>query len=110
MVRWILTVVVVCLFSYLADVGVFPILREPAPFFGGSTISVVLMVCCIGMLARVARLSRRREKESLKRRVDHLEENLQKLGEYARDREVESIFRSWQLWRSKSRGDSKRSS
>ncbi len=86
MIWWILSVVVVSLLSYLADVGVLVILREPVPFLGGSTISVVLMGCCIGMLLRIGRLSRRKEKESMKNRVDHLEDQLRRLGDLARDR------------------------
>lgn len=88
MIWWILSVVAVSLLSYLADVGVLAILREPVPFLGGSTISVALMGCCIGMLLRIGRLSRRKEKESMKHRVNHLEDQLRRLGDLARNREL----------------------
>ena len=89
MVWWILAVVAIALCSFLADVGVLTVLREPVPFLGGSTISVVLLVCCMGMLLRVARLSRRGQRESMKERMDHLADELHKMGELARKRERE---------------------
>ena len=81
MLYWILTLVAVSLLSYLADVGVVPILRAPVPFLGGSTISVILMVVCMGMLLRIARLMRRGERETREERVEHLQNELGRLAE-----------------------------
>lgn len=86
MIWWILAVTAIALCSYLADVGVLTILRERVPFVGGSTISVVLMVCCMGMLLRIARLSRRGQRESMKDRVSHLEGELKGLANLTRKR------------------------
>ncbi len=79
MIGWIILVSVVAILSYLADVGVLMILGEPVPFFGGSTISVILMISCIMMLLRAARMSRKGEKEMLREQVEELEEELKSL-------------------------------
>lgn len=76
MIVWIVLVAVTALFSYLTDIGATPLLREPVPFFGGSTISVVMMITCIMMLVRAAKMSKRGEKESLRERIAELEEEL----------------------------------
>ena len=77
MIGWIIVVAIAALLSYLADVGVLEILREPVPFFGGSTMSVILMLTCIMMLLRAAKMSRKGEKEILRERVEELERELE---------------------------------
>ena len=81
MIGWIILVSVVALLSYLADVGVLTILGEPVPFFGGSAISVILMISCIMMLLRAAKMSKKGEKEMLREQVDELEQELKSLRE-----------------------------
>ncbi len=101
MLPWMFALMIISLLSYLADMGFLSFLREPVPYIRGSTISVIMMICWIGMMARVAKLARRGRREKLKERVDHLEGELKKIGEVSRGREAESIFRSWRTWRSK---------
>lgn len=76
MITWIIVVTVVALLSYLADVGVLDILSRPVPFFGGSTISVILMLTCIMMLLRATKLSKKGEKEALRAQVEDLKSQL----------------------------------
>lgn len=77
MLGWIIVVAVTALLSYLADVGVLEILSWPVPFFGGSTISVILMITCIMMLLRAARMTRQGEKETLRKWVSELQRELE---------------------------------
>lgn len=84
MIWWTLAVTTVALCSYLTDVEVITIFSGRVPFIGGSTISVLLMVCCIGMLVRIARLSRRGDRESMKNRVSHLEGEIKNLANLPR--------------------------
>ena len=77
MISWIIVVAVAALFSYLADVGVLKILREPVPFFGGSVISVILMITCVMMLLRAVKMSRKGEKEILREEVADLKKELE---------------------------------
>ncbi len=77
MIGWIVVVTVAALLSYLADVGVLNLLAEPVPFFGGSTISVILMITCIMMLLRATRMSKKGEKETLREQVEDLKRQLE---------------------------------
>lgn len=79
MIGWIIVVTIAALLSYLADVGVLGILAKPVPFFGGSTISVILMITCIMMLLRATKMSKKGEKERLRERVHALENRLKDL-------------------------------
>lgn len=65
MILWVFVVVVISLLCYLADVGVIPFLREPVPFYGGSVVSVLLLLSCTMMLLRIAKMARRGEREGL---------------------------------------------
>jgi hypothetical protein len=98
MAFWIFLVSMLALLSYLADVGVpaFVLLRQPVPFLRASTISVALIICCVFMLLRVARLARRGEKERMKARMDHLETELKEIGKDSLKRESERLVKSWQ--------------
>ncbi len=79
MIGWIVVVTIAALLSYLADVGILEILGEPVPFFGGSTISVILMITCIMMLLRATKMSRKGEKETLREQVEDLKRQLKYL-------------------------------
>lgn len=79
MIGWIILASIVALLSYLADVGVLTILGKPVPFFGGSMISVILMISCIMMLLRATKMSKKGEKEMLREQVEKLEEELKSL-------------------------------
>ena len=77
MIGWIVVVTVAALLSYLSDVGVLAILGEPVPFFGGSSISVILMIACIMMLLRATRMSKKGEKELLREQIEDLKQQLE---------------------------------
>jgi len=98
MVFWVFLVSILALLSYLADVGVagFILLRIPVPFLKASTISVALILCCIFMLYRIARLARRGEKEQMKQRVDHLETELKEIGQHKMKSQSNRLVQSWQ--------------
>lgn len=88
MIGWIVVVAITALLSYLADVGVLKLLGEPVPFFGGSTISVILMVVCVMMLLRAMRMSKKGEKELLRERIEKLEQELENVRQTS-DRDTE---------------------
>lgn len=98
MALWIFLISMLALLSYLADVGIepFTVLNEPVPLLRASSISVALIVCCVFMLLRIARLARRGEKEQIKEKLDHLVGELHDIGEHAIKRESERLAKSWQ--------------
>ena len=83
MIGWIIVVAVTALLSYLADVGVLDLLNRPVPFFGGSIISIILMVTCIIMLLRAVKMNKKGEKERLQELVDALEKELKEASQAA---------------------------
>ncbi len=77
MIIWAFVVVVMAILSYLADVGAISFLRElRVPFLGASTMSVVLLLCGLGMMGRIHHMIKRGGKEKLRARVKELEEKL----------------------------------
>ena len=89
MIGWIIVVAVTALLSYLTDVEVLSLLDQSVPFFGGSTISVILMIVCVMMLLRAMKMSKKGEKEKLRARVEELEQELENVGQTSsRDTEL----------------------
>ena len=51
MVLWALVIVVLAILSYLADIGIFSVLRDiRVPGLEASVMSVLLLLCGLGML------------------------------------------------------------
>ena len=89
MIGWIVVAAITALLSYLVDVGVLEMLGEPMPFFGGSTISVILMIVCVMMLLRAMKMSKKGEKELLREKINELEQELDSVRQTAsRDTEL----------------------
>jgi len=77
MIIWAFVIVVMAILSYLADVGAISFLRDlRVPFLGASTMSVVLLLCGLGMMGRIHHMIKRGGKEKLRERVKELEEKL----------------------------------
>lgn len=74
---WAFVIVVMAILSYLADVEVISFLKDlRVPFLGASTMSVVLLLCGLGMMGRIHHMIRNGAKEKLRERVKELEEKL----------------------------------
>ena len=77
MIWWILALAVVTVLSYLTDVGFLPFLRDMrVPFLNASMVSVLILLCMLGILGRMLYMSRKGQKENLRRRVEELEKEL----------------------------------
>ena len=69
--------VVITSLSYLADLGFLAFLQEwRVPFLGASLLSVLLLLCLIGLLARMKQMAKKGEKEALREKVRQLEKEL----------------------------------
>jgi hypothetical protein len=74
MVYWIFFLTVLTILSYLADVGVLTFFQEiRIPFLDASLLSVLLLLCTLGILVRMLTMRRKGEKESLAARIAELE-------------------------------------
>ncbi len=78
MVWWIFSLVIVTILSYLADVGVLTFLQDwRVPFLNASIVSILILLCLIGLLSRMMQMSKRGEKEALKEKIKELGSRLE---------------------------------
>lgn len=74
MIWWILALAVVAVLSYLADVGILPFLQQvKLPVLKVSTLSILILLCTLGILFRMLRRTKRGLRESLAKKVQELE-------------------------------------
>ena len=74
MIWWILTLTAVTILSYFADTGVWTFLQEiKVPVLGASLLSVLLLLCTLGLLVRMLSMRRRGEKEKLRSKLAQFE-------------------------------------
>jgi len=75
MIWWVLVLAVLTILSYLADAGVWTLLQDiRAPLLNVSLLSVLLLLCTLGILIRMLTMRSRGEKERLRSRVHQLEQ------------------------------------
>lgn len=74
MVYWIFFLTVLTILSYLSDVGVLTLFQDMRiPFLDASLLSVLLLLCTLGILVRMLVMRKKGEKESLAARIAELE-------------------------------------
>ena len=82
MAYWILILAVVTILSYLSDVGILPFLENlRIPFLNASIVSILILLCMIGVLGRMLQKAKKGEKESLEKRILELEKELNTIKE-----------------------------
>ncbi|UCE40815.1 MAG: hypothetical protein JSV17_15425 [Candidatus Aminicenantes bacterium] len=80
MVWWIFLMVIVTCLSYLADYGLLAFMKEwRVPLLNASLLSVLLLLCLIGLLSRMMLMTKKGEKEALREKVKQLEKELSDL-------------------------------
>jgi hypothetical protein len=80
MVWWVFLMVIVMCLSYLADLGFLAYMQEwRVPLLNASLLSVLLLLCLIGLLSRMMQMSKKGEKEALREKVKQLEKELSDL-------------------------------
>lgn len=72
MILWAFVVIGIAISSCLADVGILPFFRETVPVLGASFISILFILCGLGMMARVGYMARKGEKEKLTQQLHEL--------------------------------------
>lgn len=80
MVWWVLALAVLTILSYLTDVGVifFP-QNLKIPGLNASLLSILLLLCMVGILGRMLWMAKRAEKESFIRQIAELEDRIKSL-------------------------------
>jgi hypothetical protein len=80
MIWWVFLLVVVTVLSYLSDVGVLTFLQDwRVPLLNASLTSILILLCLIGLLGRMMRMTKKGEKEALREKVSQLEKELSDL-------------------------------
>lgn len=80
MIWWVLFMVVITSLSYLADLGFLEFMQEwKVPLLNASLLSVLLLLCLIGLLSRMLLMSKKGEKEELEAKVKQLEKEISSL-------------------------------
>lgn len=75
MIWWILALTVVTILSYLADTGTWTFFQDiKVPVLNASLLSVLLLLCTLGILVRMLSMRRRGEKEKLRSKLAQLEQ------------------------------------
>ena len=72
MILWGLLVVGMAILSCLADVGILPVFRKTVPVLGASFMSILFILCGLGMMARAGYMARKGEKENLRQQLHEL--------------------------------------
>ncbi len=74
MIWWVLVLAVLTILSYLADAGVWTLLQDiRVPLLNASLLSLLLLLCTLGILLRMLYMRSRGEKEKLRSMVHELE-------------------------------------
>jgi len=77
MIWWVLALAVLTILSYLADVGVLTFLQElKVPGLNASILSILILLCTAGILARMLVMAKKGKKEALSQRITELEGKL----------------------------------
>jgi hypothetical protein len=80
MIWWILILAAITFLSYLSDVEVFRFVQEVrVPYLNASVLSVFLLFCMIGALARLLHKVKEGEKETLAQKIMELERKVKDL-------------------------------
>jgi len=77
MIWWVMALVVLTILSYLADVGVLTFLQElKIPGLSASILSILILLCTVGILARMLVMAKKGKREALRQRISELEGKL----------------------------------
>jgi len=82
MIWWALILGVLAILSYLSDAGILSFFHDlRVPFLNASIISILILFCLAGLLGRMLRMAKKGEKESLRKRIHELEQEMRVLRE-----------------------------
>ncbi len=77
MIGWIFALAFVTILSYLSDVGILSFMQNlKVPFFNASILSILILLCMLGVLVRLLYMAKKGEKEILRKRINELEKQL----------------------------------
>ncbi len=76
MLWWVLILLVLVILSFLAQLDILFTMQMKSPYSVSAIINVLIMACIVGVVVRILRRMKKKEKETLILKVKELEEKL----------------------------------
>ncbi|MBA7632723.1 hypothetical protein ES703_40276 [subsurface metagenome] len=76
MLWWVLILLVLVVLSYLSQLGILFTMQIESPYLVATIINVMILGCIVGVVIRILKRIKRKEKETLVLKVKELEEKL----------------------------------
>lgn len=76
MLWWILFLLVLVILSFLSQLDILFKMQMKSPYLVSAIITTLIMACTVGVVVRILRRTRKKEKETLILKVKELEEKL----------------------------------
>lgn len=76
MLWWVLILLVLVILSYLSQLGVLFTMQIRSPYLVATIINILILACIVGVVVRILKRMRKKEKETLMLKVKELEDKL----------------------------------
>ncbi len=76
MIWWVLILLVLVILSYLSQLGILFTMQIESPYLIATIINIMILGCIVGVVVRILKRMRKKEKETLVLKVKDLEEKL----------------------------------
>ncbi len=76
MLSWVLMLLVLVILSYLSQLGVLFTMQIKSPYLVATIINIMILGCIVGVVVRILKRMRKKEKETLVLKIKDLEEKL----------------------------------
>ncbi len=76
MLWWVLFLLVLVILSYLSQLGILFTMQIKSPYLVATIINIMILSCIVGVVVRILKRTRKKEKETLILKVKELEEKL----------------------------------
>ena len=76
MLWWVLLLLVLVILSYLSQLGILFTMQIKSPYLVATIINIMILCCIVGVVVRILKRMRKKEKETLILKVKELEEKL----------------------------------
>lgn len=76
MLWWVLILLVLVILSYLSQLGILFTMQIKSPYLVATIINIMILACIVGVVVRILKRMRKKEKETLVLKVKDLEEKL----------------------------------
>ncbi len=76
MLLWVLFLLVLVILSFLAQLDILFTMQMKSPYSVSAILTILIMACTVGVVVRILRMMKKKEKETLILKVKELEEKL----------------------------------